>query len=350
VVNPSVNFVVPVGGTWNVQWATDPRPTSTTLPATVAPPVLTAHVTAGGGTLRFPADEVFVFTNREMYATAMLFNLPSSSGNITPIPGDADGTPVANCEPRINSDGFVEYCDASFNDGCRSCVRTPPEGGLVVFPNANMWLAGSWTNAQDYYHLRSCSSDLTTCVANFRGFIDARYCGPADPHCLNSTSTTVSRRCNVQSLDRDTALPRPYRGPAQQLFDAFQCHIGTGPDTGYGVTTLFANYGSIGACWATTPTDPACRYVKPGGGGDDDDDEEDRDGDRDPRLGACRLRGATPAEASARCRDRTPGPGSRATPAASRFRRSPSIAGLDRSSRRASTLRLAVASLPYATG
>jgi hypothetical protein len=222
ILNPTVDFVVPAGGTWNVQWAADPRPTSTTLPATIAPPTLSARVLSGGGTLRFPADEVFVFTNREMYATAMLFNLSPGDANITPIPGVNDaGQPVANCEPAVNSDGKVQFVDASSADRV-FCRRTPPTNGLVVFPNAHMWLSSSWTNAQDYYHLRSCSSNLSTCVAKFEGFIDAHYCGPADPHCLNLNAplTTVSRRCGVQSLDRDTATPLPYKGGARRLFDA----------------------------------------------------------------------------------------------------------------------------------
>jgi hypothetical protein len=108
-------------------------------------------------------------------------------------------------------------------------------------------------------------------VASFEGFIDARYCGAADPHCLNAASTTVSRRCQVQSLDRDTATPLPYKGGARRLRDAFECHIGAGSDTGFGVTTFFANYGSSGACWATTPTDPACQYGPADDGGDDND-------------------------------------------------------------------------------
>jgi hypothetical protein len=116
----------------------------------------------------------------------------------------------------------------------------------------------------DYYRLRSCSSDQATCVANFEGFIDAQYCGPADPHCLKSASTIVSRRCAQQSQDRDTARPLPYKGAARRLFDASQCHIGAGSDTGFGVTTFFANYGSSGSCWAAAPTDPACQYVKAG--------------------------------------------------------------------------------------
>jgi hypothetical protein len=128
-----------------------------------------------------------------------------------------------------------------------------------------MWLSSSWTDAQDYYHLRSCSSDLSTCVASFEGFIEKNYCGPADPHCLSANSTIVSRRCHVKSLDRDTASPLPYHGRrGRKLLDAFQCHIGSGLDTGYGVTTLFANYGAQGSCWATIPSDPACQYVKRG--------------------------------------------------------------------------------------
>jgi hypothetical protein len=264
VVNPSVQFTVPTGGTWNVQWAADPRPTSTSLPATIEPPTLSATVVSGGGKLRFPADEVFVFTNREMYATAMLFNLSPGDGNIAPIPGvSAQGQPVADCAPRVDSNGpIIEFCDASVIGSCSPCRRSP--GSVVVFPNAHMWLASSWTNAQDYYQLRSCSADLSTCVASFEGFIDANYCGPTDPHCLSANSRTVARHCHVKSVDRDTSSARPYRGNGQKLFDAFGCHIGSAPDTGYGVTTFFANYGTAGACWATNATDPTCQYVKRG--------------------------------------------------------------------------------------
>lgn len=272
-INPAVAFVVPQGGTFNVQWAADPRPDSNGGPASIAPPTLRARVVAGGGTLRFPADEVFVFANREMYSTAMLFNLTSVDANIAAIPGiGAQGQPVANCGPRINSDGRLQFCDGSVRDGCSACRRAPARG-QVVFPNAHMWLSSSWTDAQDYYALRSCSSDLSTCVATFEGFIDDRYCGPGDPHCLKPGSKTVSRRCDVQSHDRDTAKPRPYAGGARKLDDASGCHIGSGPDMGYGVTTFFANYGSDGACWASSPNDPACRYVKRGSGDGEDDDD-----------------------------------------------------------------------------
>jgi len=272
-LNPAVTFVVPEGGTFNVQWAADPRPDSTGGVASIPPPLLRARVVAGGGTLRFPADEVFVFPKREMYSTAMLFNLSAVDANISAIPGiGVQGEPVANCGPRINSDGRLQFCDASVRDGCSACRRAPSRG-LVAFPNAHMWLSSSWTNAQDYYHLRSCSSDLSTCVATFEGFIDDRYCGPGDPHCAQQGSKTVSRRCEVQSVDRDTAKPRPYTGAARKLDDAMGCHIGSGPDMGYGVTTFFANYGSGGACWASSPNDPACRYVK-ARSGDEGDDED----------------------------------------------------------------------------
>jgi hypothetical protein len=43
------------------------------------------------------------------------------------------------------------------------------------------------------------------------------------------------------------------------------------------VTTFFPNYGAEGACWATTPTDPACAYVPRGRGGDSDDTDDEDD-------------------------------------------------------------------------
>ncbi len=264
-VNPTVQFTVPVGGSWNVQWAADPRPTSTSLPATIAPPSLTATLVSGDDALHFPADEIFVFPNREMYSTAMIFDLAPGDGNIVPIAGVTDqGAPVADCEPRINSDGFTEFCDASAAGSCSQCRRTTIRGaGSVVFPNAHVWLASAWTNALDYYQNRACNSDLSSCIASFEGFIDAPYCGLSDPHCVKETSKPIVRRCEIQSVDRDTASPLPYRGGARKLSDAFQCHIGSGPDTGYGVTTFFADYGTQGACWALDTSDPGCQYVKP---------------------------------------------------------------------------------------
>ena len=265
VIDPKVEFTVPAGGTFNVQWAADPRPMSRTLPATVKPPKLTATLIAGGGTLRFPADEVFAFVNREMYSTSMLFNLGASDNNIASIPGvTSSGQKVASCEASINSKGSLQFCvgaatlteynrtmeryrvsTAAATTPCTPCRRTPRRGAkTVVFPNANMWLSSSWTNAQDYYELRSCSSDLSSCVANFRGLIESK--------------------CDVQSKSVDSASPRPYAGPAEGLQDAFKCHIGSGPDTGFGVTTFFANYGNAGACWATKPGSRACGYKSRG--------------------------------------------------------------------------------------
>src|SRR5262249_20277206 len=55
-IDPSVQFTVPAGGTFNVQWAADPRPA-----IGIAPPTLSATQVYGEGPLRFPADEVFVF-------------------------------------------------------------------------------------------------------------------------------------------------------------------------------------------------------------------------------------------------------------------------------------------------
>ncbi len=299
VVNPKVEFTVPVGGTFNVQWAADPRPSLAS-----AAPKLKATVKQGGGTLRFPADEIFAFPNREMYATAMMFNLSASDNNIANIPGTtSDGKPVANCGVRINSDGRPQFCveqppvtspktDAQRTDqvSCIPCTRNlKPGGKFVVFPNAHMWLSSSWTNQQDYYALRSCSSNLSTCVAKYEGLID----GGAHP-------------CAVQSANRDTTAPLPYQGGARPLEDAAGCHIGAGADTGFGETTFFANYGNVGACWAAKPGDRACAYKPPKGnckvksghgkgsdrnqaghdsgkhkGGDHDGDDDDDDCDRD---------------------------------------------------------------------
>ena len=256
-IDPSVQFTAPEGGTFNVQWAADPRP----APG-IAPPTLSATQVYGEGPLRFPADEDFVFPNREMYATAILFNLSASDNNIAPIPGILNnGAPVANCEPRINSDGFVAFCDASLTGGCSQCRRIIPPVSTVVFPNAHMWLDSSWTNALAYYSVRSCTSGTSFCVAKFEGFIQTPYCGASDPHCLIGTSRKVADRCEVQSLDTDTASPLPYAGNPQKLRDAAQCHIGSGPDTGFGVTTFFPNYGGQGACWATGTNDPNCQYI-----------------------------------------------------------------------------------------
>jgi hypothetical protein len=256
-IDPSVQLTVPAGGTFNVQWAADPRPA-----IGIVPPTLSATQVYGMGPLRFPADEVFVFPNREMYATAMIFNLSASDSNIAPIPGiTVQGfQPVANCEPRINSDGFRQFCDASLTDGCNLCTRIIPPVSTVVFPNAHMWLDSSWTNAPDYYTLRACAS-ATFCVAKFEGLIETPYCGASDPHCLNAASKKVTDRCEVQSLDTDTASPLPYAGNPQKLRDAAQCHIGSGPDTGFGVTTFFPNYGTQGACWATGTNNPVCQYI-----------------------------------------------------------------------------------------
>ena len=260
-IDPSVQFTVPAGGTFNVQWAADPRPA-----AGIVPPTLSATQVYGEGPLRFPADEVFVFPNREMYATAMIFNLSASDSNIAPIPGVLVTNPaqvVANCEPRTTSDGFVAFCDAASQNGCAQCTRIfPPEGfSRVVFPNAHMWLDSSWTNPQDYYSLRACTSG-GFCVAKFEGLIETPYCGASDPHCLNAASKKVADRCEVQSLDTDTASPLPYAGNPQKLRDAAQCHIGSGPDTGFGVTTFFPNYGTQGACWAAGGTNnPVCQYI-----------------------------------------------------------------------------------------
>jgi hypothetical protein len=142
-----------------------------------------------------------------MYATAMIFNLSASDSNIAPLPGiNSQGQPVALCEPRNNpTDFFVQFCDASVTSSCTPCTRIIGSVSTVVFPNAHMWLDSSWINAQDYYHVRSCTPDTSFCVASFEGFIETPYCGANDPHCLNAPSKKAADRCQVQSLDTDTA-------------------------------------------------------------------------------------------------------------------------------------------------
>jgi hypothetical protein len=279
-VDPHVDFVIPQGGTFNVQWAADPRPMGTALPATVQPPDLTATATHGNGNVHLPADEVFVFPNREMYVTAMLFNLAAGDRNIADIPGAVDGKPVASCEPNVNENGSITYCvgieappqptDAkqqtaqrAATEGCTPCTRTLKAGQrFLTFPNAHMWLSSGWNKEQDYYSLRSCSSDLSSCVAKFEGFIDIDYCGPSNPRC-HGGAAVVAKKCDVQSKSVDTSTARTYLGPVAALDDASQCHIGSGPDTGFGATTFFANYGNEGGCFLSKKKGEACHFQKP---------------------------------------------------------------------------------------
>ena len=117
--------------------------------------------------------------------------------------------------------------------------------GVVVFPDAHMWLGGSFAN-NAYAEGRMCSSDSSSCLANYEGSIDS---GLAP--------------CLSLDLDADTANPRSYSGAARPLYDVGGCYFnnnGSGTqvpaqfidsaDVGvdiypaYGVTSFFANYGA----------------------------------------------------------------------------------------------------------
>jgi hypothetical protein len=215
------------------------------------------------GSARYPADEVDIFprNNREMTASGNIFG----QANIDPA--------LWSCEARlffsgIEGGGFtVQLCDASNTDGCTPCIRPFEPGALhVIFPNAHLWLSQNWNSAQDYYQARSCSSDLSTCIANFEGLIDA--------FSFNAASGSFVPRCQVQSADRDSHRPLPYRGRARRLHDADGCFIGTTPQPSFDVTTFFPNYRDFGACAAVGPAAAASCAYTPGGADDDGDDDE----------------------------------------------------------------------------
>jgi probable HAF family extracellular repeat protein len=150
----------------------------------------------------------------------------------------------------------TQLCDATNTTSCTTCTRSfAPGAAHVIFPNAHLWLSRNWNNAQDYYHNRSCSSDLSTCVASFEGYIDAPWANPA-------TGRTVSP-CQVQSSDADSHLPLPYLGTARPLSDANSCFVDTAVQSDFAVTTFFPNYRDFGACGAIgSSASASCAYSK----------------------------------------------------------------------------------------
>jgi len=161
----------------------------------------------------------------------------------------------------------VQLCSAANTTACIPCTRNFTPGSLhVVFPNAHMWLSRSWNNAQDYYKARSCSSDLSTCIATLEGFIDAAFLNPA-------TGRTVPA-CLVQNADTDTHSPLPYPPPAQTLHDANFCFVGSTTVPFFDVTTFFPNYRNFGSCGNISATaTAACSFTPRRPIPDDDDDD-----------------------------------------------------------------------------
>jgi hypothetical protein len=259
----SVQFTVPPSGVFNVQWTAFARDD---LSVAGAMPTMTAK--AISGSVRYPADEVDIFprNNREMTAWGNIFG----QANIDPA--------LWSCEARlffsqIEGGGFtVQLCDASNTDGCTPCTRPFEPGALhVIFPNAHLWLSQNWNSAQDYYQARSCSSDLSTCIATFEGLVDA--------FSFNAASGSFVPPCQVQSADRDSHQPLPYHGRGRRLHDADGCFIGTTPQPFFDVTTFFPNYRDFGACAAVGPAAAASCAYTPGGADDEGDDDEKDDGD-----------------------------------------------------------------------
>jgi probable HAF family extracellular repeat protein len=159
----------------------------------------------------------------------------------------------------------AQLCDASNQTSCTPCTRSFTPGALhVIFPNAHLWLSRSWNNAQDYYRNRACSSDLSTCIAAFEGYIDAPWLNPA-------TGRTVPA-CLLQSSDTDSHRPLPYTGTARALNDADFCFVDRTLRFNFAVTSFFPNYRDIGACGALgRVAATSCAYTpRVKKGGDDD--------------------------------------------------------------------------------
>jgi len=259
----SVQFTVPPSGVFNVQWTAWSRDDLSVAGAT---PTMTAKVISGS--VSYPADELDIFprTNREMTARGNIFG----QANIDPA--------LWSCEARLffneNVEGgplfTVRLCDASNTDGCTPCTRPFEPGALhVIFPNAHLWLSQNWNSAQDYYQARSCSSDLSTCIATFEGLIDA--------FSFNAATGNFVPPCQVQSADTDSHRPLPYAGHPRRLHDADGCFIGTTPQPFFDVTTFFPNYRDFGSCAAVGPAAAASCAYTPGGAGDEGDDDEKDD-------------------------------------------------------------------------
>jgi hypothetical protein len=239
----SVQFTVPPSGVFNVQWTTWARADLT--PTTTA--TMTAQV-IGLGTVRFPADELDIFpaSNREMTAWGNIFG----QANIDPALWSCPANLVGN----VDSGMSVQLCVPGKESlSCQPCTRPwAPGAQHVIFPNAHLWLSRSWNNAQAYYHARSCSSDLSTCIATFEGFIDA----------FSVTLTSFVPPCLVQNADTDSHVPLPYAGLPRTLHDANYCFVGLVPHPFHEVTTFFPNYRDFGACAAIgTAAAASCSYT-----------------------------------------------------------------------------------------
>lgn len=279
-VNPSVQFTIPRSRVFNVQWTALSRDQLAGMPE----PSMTASIVRGRGAVRFPADELDIFpaSNREMTAQGNLFGkanidpaLWSCEVRLRPVifapisnaPTGATGVP--NGATGVPSGAPTQLCLASNGEGCTACTRSFPPGGLhVLFPNAHLWLSTHWTSAQAYYQNRSCSSDLSTCIAAFEGFIDGSFANPA--------TGRVVPPCATQSTDRDTHRPLPYGPLARRLHDASSCFVDQTRRSLFEVTTFFPNYrsSSLGACAAIGLSSPgACAYGRGEGEGDDGDDD-----------------------------------------------------------------------------
>jgi hypothetical protein len=259
----SIQLTIPPSRTFNVQWTAWSRDD---LVKTGAMPKMTAQV-VGVGTVHFPSNEVDIFpaSNREMVARGNIFG----QANIDPALWSCESRLVFS-ERTVGPSGFTTVlCLASNTESCTSCTRPSTPGALhVIFPNAHLWLSHSWNNAQDYYKARSCSADLSTCIAKFEGFIDAFY--------LNPATGSFVWPCLIQTEDTDAHLPLPYPGLPRMLRDANLCFAGTTLQAFYDVTTFFPNYRDFGACGAIGPTPAASCAFTPvkviDNDGDDDDD------------------------------------------------------------------------------
>ena len=253
VANPSARFTITPSGIFNAQWTTAARD----LLASGAKPVMTARV-LGPGRVKFPADELDVFParNRELTAAGNIFG----EENIDPA--------MWSCESRLFfSDGpsYIRLCAASNVEFCTPCTRGFPPGGLkVIFPNAHLWLSRSWNSAQAYYQNRACSSDLSTCIASYEGYIDA--------FSFDATTARLRFPCLSQDFDRDTFRPVPYAGPPRHLHDAKSCFIGYSPSSSHELTTFFPNFNNLGSCAAVGPAAAAsCSYTRKEPEPEDDD-------------------------------------------------------------------------------
>ena len=262
-VNPLLRFTVPSSGVFNVQWTAAARDTLNGI----ARPGMGARV-VGTGLVSFPANELDVFPrgNREMTSSANIFgeaNIDPALWSCEARPRFRRGTaPTPITGAAFTPDAVVVLpptilCLATNPDACTPCERPFREGAQhVVFPNAHLWLSRGWNNAQAYYQARSCSANLSTCIATFEGYIDAFWLRPAPARSVPP--------CLLQSFDTDSFRPLPYAGTPRPLGDANLCFIGWTPTAWFTVTTFFPNYRDLGACAAIGPSSSAaCAYTPP---------------------------------------------------------------------------------------